>query len=118
MRDFNFDKDMVELIEKLYEQACSAVAHKDAIGRFFRTVVGVRQGCPLSPILFNIFLEKIMQLSLENFQSGVSIGGRNICNLWFADDIDLIAASEEELQEVTKRLETTVRKFGMEINTD
>ena len=59
-----------------------------------------------------------MQLSLENFQSGVSIGGREICNLRFADDIDLIADGDEELQELTSRLESTVKKFGMEINTD
>ena len=118
MRDFSFEDDMVELIEGLYKEACSAVIHKEAIGRFFKTTVGVRQGCPLSPVLFNIFLERIMQMSLENFQAGVSIGGREICNLRFADDIDLIADGEEELQELTTRLELTVKKFGMEINTD
>ena len=118
MNDFGFDCDMVELIEGLYREACSAVVHKEAIGRFFKTTVGVRQGCPLSPLLFNIFLEKIMQLSLDEFQSGVSIGGRRVCNLRFADDIDLIATGEDELQELTTRLAVTVEQFGMEINTD
>ena len=48
----------------------------------------------------------------------MSIGGRKVCNLRVADDIDLIAAGDEYLQESTTRLETTVSKFGMEVNMD
>ena len=60
------------------------VAH---IGDWFRTTVGVRQGCILSPTLFNVFLERIMTDALEDHQGTVSIGGI-ITNLRFADDDD------------------------------
>ena len=63
------------------------------LGEFFRTTVGVRQGCFLSPILFNLFLEKIMQETLHDHHIAISIGGRPICNLPFANDADLIASS-------------------------
>ena len=62
-----------------------------SIGDWFRTTVGVRKGCLLSPTLFNIFLERIMTDASEDHEGTVSIGGRTITNLHFADDIDCIA---------------------------
>ena len=57
------------------------------VGDWFRTTVGVRQGCIPSPTLFNVFLERIMTDALEDHQGTVSIGGI-ITNLRFADDDD------------------------------
>ena len=56
----------------------------------------------LSPTLFNIFLERIMTDALEDHVCAVSIGGRTITNLRFADDIDGLAGEEEELSVSTK----------------
>ena len=67
-------------------------------GDFFRASVRVRQGCLLLPTLFNIFLEKIMQDTLNKYTSTIASGGYGICNLRFADDIDLMAGSIPELQ--------------------
>ena len=57
----------------------------------------VQQGCLLSPTQPNIFLERIMTDALEDHEGTVSIGGRTITNLRFADDIDGFAGEEEEL---------------------
>ena len=67
------------------------------LGEWFRTTTGVRQGCLLSPTLFNIFLERIMTDTLEDPVRTVSIGGRTIANLLFADDINGLAGDEQEL---------------------
>ena len=70
---------------------------------WFRTEVGVRQGCLLSLTLFNIFLERIMTDALEDHEGTVSFGSRTITNLCFTDDIDGLAG-EEELAKLVEHL--------------
>ena len=82
-----------------------------------KTTVGVRQGCLLSPILFNLFLRKIIQETLHDHYTSLSIGGRPICNLRFADDIDLVDGSNSELQNLTNRLVDRATAYGMEVST-
>ena len=95
MRKYNISANLVHTIEQLYDKATSAAQMNGSIGEWFRTTVGVRQGCLLSPTLFNIFLERIMSDALEEHDGKVSIGGRNITNLGFADDIDALAEEEQ-----------------------
>ena len=66
-----------------------------SIEEWFRTTVGVRQGCLLSPTLFNIFLERIISDALEEHDGNVSLRGRIIINLRFADDIGDLAGEEQ-----------------------
>ena len=65
---------------------------------WFQIGKGVRQGCILSPCLFNFYAEYIMRISgLEETQAGIKIAGRNINNLRYAGDATVMAESEEEL---------------------
>ena len=107
MRKYNISANLVRTIEQLYDKATSAVQMNGSIGEWFRTTVGVRQGCLLSPTLFNIFLERIMSVAMEEHDRKVSIGGRNITNLRFADDIDALAEEEQELEALVESLDKT-----------
>lgn len=118
MRLYNIYANLIRIIENLYLEASSAVHLNCSIGEWFRTTVGVRQGCLLSPTLFSIFLERIMADGLENFNGSVCIRGRTITNLRFADDIDGLAGSEEELLRLVDCLDRTSAAYEMEINAD
>ena len=118
MRKYNISANLVRTIEQLYDKATSAVQMNGSIEESFRTTVGVRQGCLLSPTLFNIVLERIMSDALEEHDGKVSIGGRNITNLQFANDIDALAEEEQELEALVEILDKTCIRYKMEISAE
>ena len=118
MKTYNFGVNFDRTIEHLYDKATSAVLMNVTMGEWFRTTIGVRQGSLLSPTLFNIFLERIMTDALEDHVGTVSIGGRTITNLRFADDIDGLAGDEQELADLVSRLDNTSASYGMEISAE
>ena len=118
LRKYNISKSLINCIESLYQVTKSAVVVEGTLSSWFSTTTGVRQGCLLSPVLFNLFLENIMSEALQTFNGTVSVGGRHISNLRFADDIDLMAGSRRELSELTTLLDKTCSDYGMEISTE
>ena len=103
LRGFNIEKGLIQVIQTLYDHTTSAVLLNNQLGEFFQMTIGVGQGCILSQTLFNLFLERIMKETLHDHTTTISITGRPICNLCFADDIDLMVGSDSELQELTKQ---------------
>ena len=87
----NISTNPIRVIKNHYDKASRAVLFNSSIGDWFRTTVRIRQGCLLSPTLFNRFLEMIMTDALEVHEGTVSMGGRTITNFGFADDIDGLA---------------------------
>ena len=72
---------------------------------WFQIAEGIRQGCILSPCLFNLYAEYIMRnAGLEEAQAGIKIAGRNINNLRYADDTTLMAETEEELKSLLMKV--------------
>ena len=100
MSSFGIGNDIIQCIKSLYNSSKINVLLNNNIGTKFNTIVGVRQGCLLSPVLFNIFMEKLLLDSVTNQPSSIFIGGRQFNNLRFSDEIDLIACSESELQTI------------------
>ena len=78
---------------------------------------GVRQGCILSPYLFNFYAEYIMRnAGLEEAQAGNKIAGRNINNLWYADNTTLMTESEEGPKGLLMKMKEESEKAGIKLN--
>ena len=79
---------------------------------------GVYQGCILSPCLFNLYAEYITQnAGLDEAQAGIKTAGRNINNLRYADDTNLMAENEEELKRLLMTVKEESEKAGLNLNT-
>ena len=84
---------------------------------WFQIGKGVRQGCILSSCLFSLYAKYVMKkFGLDEAQAGIKIAGRNISNLRFADDITLMAESEEKLNSLLMKVKKESEKVGLKLN--
>ena len=104
------------LLRNLYagQEATVRTGHGKTDG--FQIGKGIRQGCILSPCLFNLYAEYIMRNSgLEEAQAGIKIAGRNINNPRYADDITPMAESKE-LKSLLIKVKEESEKTGLKLN--
>ena len=104
------------LLRNLYAGQEATVRTGHGTTDWFQTRKGVRQGCILSPCLFNVYAENIMRnAGLNEAQAGVKIAGRNINNLRYADDTTLMAENEEELKSLLMKVKEEHEKVGLKL---
>ena len=105
------------LLRNLYagQEATARTGHGTT--DWFKICKGVRQGCMLSPCLFNLHAEYIMQNArLDEAQAEIKVAGRNINNLRYTDDTTLMAESEEELKSLLMKVKEESEKVGLKLN--
>ena len=105
------------LLRNLYAGQEATVRTGHGTTDWFQTGKGVRQGCILSPRLFNLHAEYIMRnAGLEEAQAGIKIAGRTINNLSYADDTTLMAESEKELESLLMKVKQESENVGLKLN--
>ena len=117
LNEIGIPDHLTRLLRNLY-------ADQEATGRtehetldWFKIGKEVRQDRILSPCLFNLYAEYIMQdARLDKAQAGIKIAGRNINNLRYADDTTLMAASKEELKSLLMMVKEESEKVGLKLN--
>ena len=101
------------LLRNLYAGQEATVRTGHGTTDWFQRGKGVHQGCILSPCLFNLYAEYIMRnTGMEEAQAGIKIARRNNNNLRYADDITLMAESEEELKSFLMKVKERVKKLA------
>ena len=102
------------LLRNLYAGQEATVRTGHGTTDWFQRGKGVRQGCILSPCLFNFYAAYIMgNTGLDEAQAGIKISGRNINNLRYADDTTLMAESEEGLKSLLMNVKEESKKGGL-----
>ena len=104
------------LLKNLYvgQETAARTLHRTM--DWFKIGKGVWQGCVLTPCLFNLYAEYIMQnAGLDEAQAGIKIAGRNINNLRCADDTTLMTESKEELKSLLMKVKES-EKVGLKLN--
>ncbi|MBM6549358.1 reverse transcriptase family protein, partial [Streptococcus dysgalactiae subsp. equisimilis] len=106
----------ISLIQSLYQNSRSRVRAYGELSPEFTTTSGVRQGCPLSPFLFNFVIDMILEIALSSCEnSGIQLfpGGSVLSDLEYADDVVLLSEDAGKLQAFLDGLNYSVGVFGM-----
>ena len=108
---------LTSLLRNLYAGREATVRTGHVTTDWFQIGKGVRQGCILSPYLFNLYAEYIKRnAGLEEAQAGIKIARRNMNNLRYADDTTLMTESEEELKILLMKVKEESEKVGLKLN--
>ena len=117
LKEMGIPDHLTCLLRNLYAGQEAIVRTGHGKTDWFQIGKGVRQGCILSPCLFNLYAEYIMRnVGLEEAQAGIKIAGRNISNLRYADGTTLMAESEEEIKSLLMKVKVESEKVGLKLN--
>ena len=117
LKEMGIPDHLTFLLRNLYAGQEATIRTGYGTTDWFQIGKEVRQGCILSPCLFNFYAEYVMRnAGLEERQAGIKIAGRNINNLRYADDTTLMAESEEELNSLLMKVKEKSEKIGLKLN--
>ena len=117
LKEMEIPDHLTCLLKNLYAGQKATVRTGHGTTDWFQIGKGVRQGCILSPYLFNLYAEYIMRnAGLSEAQARIKIAGRNINNLRYSDDTTLMAESEEELKSLLMKVKEESEKIGLKLN--
>ena len=117
LKEMGIPDHLTYLLRNLHAGQEATVRTGHGITDWFQIGKGVRQGCILSPCLFNFYAEYIRRnAGLEEAQAGIKISRRSINNLRNADDTSLMAESEEELKSLLMKVKEESENVGLRLN--
>jgi len=116
MKQYNLNEILIARIEEIYKKTTNIIKSEEGESKFW-TMKGLRQGCPLSPILFAIYTADLEQELQKEQTGGIVLYGEKIKMLAFADDIALIANRPQELEQIMERFREYLDKKELQLNT-
>ena len=118
MANCGITDNCLDLIKDIYGKSECAVKIGNATTNVFRFTKGVRQGCPMSPCLFNLFIDEIFHIIDQGVERNIFLEeGKNINALMYADDLIVLSETEVGLQGIIDKLTAYCEKWKLEINT-
>ena len=117
LQNFGFSGKSMDLIKDIYSKTKCSVKSRTKLTQFFEFNKGVRQGCPMSPILFNMFVNDIFDIVDKNTTSDIYLeNGGKLNSLMYADDLILLSHTKDDLQKKLDILEDYCKTWKLNIN--
>ena len=117
LQEMGIPEHLTCLLRNLYAGQEATVRIGHGTTNWFQIRKGVRQGCILSPCLFNFYAEYIMRnAGLDEAQAGIKIAGRNVNNLRYADDTTPMTESKEALKSLLMKVKEVSEEVGLKLN--
>lgn len=118
LTDIGLDGKDIRIIANLYWGQKATVRVDNRQTEYIDIKRGVRQGCILSPLLFNLYSNSVFKEALENTNRGIRVNGEIINNIRYADDTVLLSDSIEGLQELLNKVNQTSEVYGLSLNVN
>jgi len=117
MKEFKIPTKLINVCKTCVQKTRSAVRIEGTLSYFFEYKTGLKHCDPLSSVLFNLALQKVIQ-SIRMVSSGIKIGNEQLNVLAYADDIALIGKNEIEVRKLFVEMENIARKFTLQIDQE
>jgi len=117
MKEFKIPTKLINMCKTCVQKTRSVVRIEGTLSSFFENKIGLKQCDTLSPMLFNLVLQKVIQ-SIKMVPSGTKIGKEQLNVLAYADDIVLIGKNEIEKRKLFVEMENIARKYRLQINQE
>ena len=115
LRKMGLHGNLLDALKSLYSGVSGSVRLNGHMSEWFNINTGLKQGCVISPLLFNLYVNDIAQ-NIKSLDKGININNTQVSILQYADDIALIAANEIDLQCMLNCLGTWCTKYKMAVN--
>ena len=118
MLKYGINGKLHKVIKSMYSTVEYSVKLSTGLTKSLSSNVGVKQGCILSPLLFNLFLNDLPECLGSNENNPVFIGTNKVNCLMYADDVILLSTSREGLQNCLNSLYAYAEKWKLKVNTE
>lgn len=116
LRETGIDDKDLRIIGNLYWNQIANLRVEGEHTDYVEIKRGVRQGCILSPLIFNLYSERIFSEALYGVDKGILINGHRLNNIKYADDTVVFADSHEDLQALMDKITHHSSQYGLEVN--
>jgi hypothetical protein len=114
----NINSRIIERIKEIYRDTKAAIRTKEGLLEQFKTNKGVRQGCVLSPTLFNLYVAELDECLEKRGVGGLKLGKERVWVLAYADDLVLLAKNREAMLDMMRTLEGFLRERNLKLNSE